>query len=379
MKVLHLTHTNLDWDYRIQREMKAVDKLDSVSQLYGVGVVFDEGAIKDDLGLSYRNFSLLGKRLPKIPIFDVFRQSLTFIEYLIRASFFIIFFRPSVVHAHDTPALIAARLARIFINFSLIYDAHELMPHKLGVTRFTSMFIRTAERFSWSKVDEFITVGSNIKSWYISSYGKKSSTVIFNSPTPHDKTTKTLPVNYIRGKFEISKTSKVFSFVGQFAPGRNIESILETFGRLDSSFHVIFFGFGEKTKIIREAALKHSNIHLHDAVPHSDVISYLKQCDYGLCLIENASLSDQLSMPNKLFEYMQAGLPVLASDLPEIASTVRDSEIGILVDISLDDLETGIRALAKEDREINEQKIAGYLWPAQERKLQSLYARLSTK
>ena len=61
-------------------------------------------------------------------------------------------------------------------------------------------------------------------------------------------------------------------------------------------------------------------------------------------------------MPNKLFEYMQAGLPVLASDLPEIASTVRDSEIGILVDISLDDLETGIRALAKEDREINEQK-----------------------
>ena len=92
MKVLHLTHTNLDWDYRIQREMKAVDKFDSVSQLYGVGVVFDEGAIKDDLGLSYRNFSLLGKRLPKIPIFDVFRQSLTFIEYLIRASFFIIFF-----------------------------------------------------------------------------------------------------------------------------------------------------------------------------------------------------------------------------------------------------------------------------------------------
>ena len=80
-----------------------------------------------------------------------------------------------------------------------------------------------------------------------------------------------------------------------------------------------------------------------------------------------------------LFEYMQAGLPVLASDLPEIASTVRDSEIGILVDISLDDLETGIRALAKEDREINEKKIAGYLWPAQERKLQSLYARLSTK
>ena len=86
------------------------------------------------------------------------------------------------------------------------------------------------------------------------------------------------------------------------------------------------------------------------------MVSYLEQCDYGLCLIEDVSLSDQLSMPNKLFEYMQAGLPVVASDLPEIASTVRDTGIGILVDISLDDLEIAIQALAKEDIKINNQK-----------------------
>ena len=379
MKVLHLTHTNLDWDYRIQREMKAVGRLDIVSQVYGLGVVFDEGAVKDDLGLSYKNLRLVGRRIPKLLFFDISRQGFTFLEYLVRTFFFIIFFRPSVVHAHDTPALIAARLARIFINFKFIYDAHELMPHKFGVTRFTSMVIKTAERFSWPKVDEFITVGSNIKSWYINSYGEKSATVILNSPTPHDRVAKTLPVKFIREKFDISENAKIYSFVGQFVPGRNIESILETFSRLDSSYHVIFFGFGEKAKIIREAALKHSNIHIHGAVPHSDVVSYLEQCDYGLCLIENVSLSDQLSMPNKLFEYMQAGLPVLASDLPEIASTVRDTEIGILVDISLDDLEIAIKALVKEDRKINKQKISEYLWPAQECKLQNLYSRLSKR
>lgn len=379
MKVLHLTHTSLDWDYRIQREMKAVGQLDIVSQLYGVGVAFDEGAMKDDLGLRYENFRLLGRRIPKLKFFDISRQVFTSIEYLLRSFFFIIFFRPSVVHAHDTPALIAARLARIFINFKIIYDAHELMPHKFGVTRFTSMVIKTAESFSWPKVDEFITVGSNIKSWYINSYGEKSATVIFNSPTPHDRVAKTLPAKFIREKFNISENAKIYSFVGQFVPGRNIESILQTFSRLDSSYHVIFFGFGEKAKIIREAAVKNSNIHIHGAVPHSDVVSYLEQCDYGLCLIEDVSLSDQLSMPNKLFEYMQAGLPVVASDLPEIASTVRDTGIGILVDISLDDLEIAIQALAKEDIKINNKKISEYLWPAQERKLQTLYARLSTK
>ena len=103
------------------------------------------------------------------------------------------------------------------------------------------------------------------------------------------------------------------------------------------------------------------------------MVSYLEQCDYGLCLIEDVSLSDQLSMPNKLFEYMQAGLPVVAMDSPEIASHVRDTGIGILVDISLDDLEIAIQALAKEYK-INNQKISEYLWPAQERKLQTLYA-----
>ena len=295
MKVLHLTHTSLDWDYRIQREMKAVGQLDIVSQLYGVGVAFDEGAMKDDLGLRYENFRLLGRRIPKLKFFEISRQVFTFIEYLLRSFFFIIFFRPSVVHAHDTPALIAARLARIFINFKIIYDAHELMPHKFGVTRFTSMVIKTAESFSWPKVDEFITVGSNIKSWYINSYGEKSATVIFNSPTPHDRVAKTLPAKFIREKFKISENAKIYSFVGQFVPGRNIESILQTFSRLDSSYHVIFFGFGEKAKIIREAAVKNSNIHIHGAVPHSDVVSYLEQCDYGLCLIEDVFLAISLA------------------------------------------------------------------------------------
>ena len=92
MKVLHLTHTSLDWDYRIQREMKAVGQLDIVSQLYGVGVAFDEGAMKDDLGLRYENFRLLGRRIPKLKFFEISRQVFTFIEYLLRSFFSLSFF-----------------------------------------------------------------------------------------------------------------------------------------------------------------------------------------------------------------------------------------------------------------------------------------------
>ena len=167
--------------------MRAVNKFPFVTEVYGLGVFFDEGAAKDNFELDYKNMYLLGRRMPHVYSTNFLRQVFTFCEFLLRASFFIIVFRPTVVHAHDTVALMAARVARLFINFKLIYDAHELMPHKQGVTKITSWAIGVFERFSWSKIDQFITVGFKIKDWYLATYGNKIATVIFNSPTPSEK------------------------------------------------------------------------------------------------------------------------------------------------------------------------------------------------
>ena len=158
---------------------------------------------------------------------------------------FIIVFRPTVVHAHDTVALMAARVARLFINFKLIYDAHELMPHKQGVTKITSWAISVFERFTWSKIDQFITVGFKIKDWYLATYGNKIATVIFNSPTPSEKQLLLLEKNYIRARFQIPRKAKILPLLGCLLKAAALRLFLIFSPIQDNDLHVIFFGFGD--------------------------------------------------------------------------------------------------------------------------------------
>ena len=63
-------------------------------------------------------------------------------------------------------------------------------------------------------------------------------------------------------------------------------------------------------------------------VPPGDVVSALRSAAVGLSLIQPVSLSYELTMPNKVFEYLAAGVPVLVSDLPVMAQFVRRHDVG---------------------------------------------------
>jgi len=69
-------------------------------------------------------------------------------------------------------------------------------------------------------------------------------------------------------------------------------------------------------------------------VPLEELPLYTASADVGLCLIENLGYSYYLSLPNKLFQYIMAGVPVLASDFPEIGRIVRETGVGLPVDPS---------------------------------------------
>jgi hypothetical protein len=70
---------------------------------------------------------------------------------------------------------------------------------------------------------------------------------------------------------------------------------------------VVFLGYGELSQDLKRLAAEHPNIHVHDAVPHSQVVPIAQSADFGLCLVQDVSLSDYYCLPNKLFEYYFAG------------------------------------------------------------------------
>jgi glycosyltransferase involved in cell wall biosynthesis len=91
-------------------------------------------------------------------------------------------------------------------------------------------------------------------------------------------------------------------------------------------------GYGELESAIKRIAARCSRIYFFPAVPPSVVLDYTVDADIGFALIENTCLSYYLCLPNKLFEYAMAGVPLVCSPVPEMASLVQNYKIGALIE-----------------------------------------------
>jgi glycosyltransferase involved in cell wall biosynthesis len=87
-------------------------------------------------------------------------------------------------------------------------------------------------------------------------------------------------------------------------------------------------GAGAFESDIREVKQRASNIHLRPPVPMREVLNRAAGADVGMCLIEETCLSYRYSLPNKLFESLQAGLPVITADLPDQKALLEEAEAG---------------------------------------------------
>ena len=115
-------------------------------------------------------------------------------------------------------------------------------------------------------------------------------------------------------------------------------------------------------------------------VPLSELLHYTASADIGVQPIENTCLNHFSTDSNKLFEYVQAGLPVIASDLPEIRRVVNEHELGVLVPAGDSPaLAAAINELVRDPAKRakfsdNAKRAAEALsWEAQEHELGSLY------
>ena len=95
--------------------------------------------------------------------------------------------------------------------------------------------------------------------------------------------------------------------------------MLDVLPKISPSFHCIFMGYGALVPKVRQLAATSPNVHLLPAVHPQDVLSFTVGADVGVILVQKVSLSYYYSLGNKFFEYLMAGLPVIASDFPEMS------------------------------------------------------------
>ena len=377
INVLHLTHTDIKSDSRILKEMQSISTYSSKYKVSGIGVTLDEEQhkTKKDNEIDIYSINLISRKWRFLP--TILRHSCSLIELTSKMLFKAIKLKPQIIHCNDTLVLPLGVILKIFTGAKLIYDAHELESNRNGLSKILGKMTLFVEKLLWRFVDKLIVVSPSIAIWYQENIGEKVTEIIMNSPVlkiSNDEVDKL----YFRKKFNISEGSKIFLYIGILGEGRGIDLIVEAFKNNELKSHLIFLGYGELKDKLINLSKKYENIHVHDAVPHNEVVSIAKSADVGLCFIQNVSLSDYYCLPNKLFEYAFAEIPVLASNFPDISMVVEKYNIGKCSDLNSESIYNAIKEFEQIEElpRINASDLYDLSWSAQEEKLVKMYKDL---
>jgi glycosyltransferase involved in cell wall biosynthesis len=229
---------------------------------------------------------------------------------------------PSLIECHEIWSLEWACQLRRWLGVPLIYTPHELETERNGLMDPAEKAReRAMERRLLRECDAVVCVSEEIADWYAAEYAVTRPWVVRNVPE--------VPAGWaprktdaLHRRFNLDPDALVFLYQGNLCAGRRIEQFLRVFTRAQPDRHVVFMGYGELEGRIKEAAVRHPNIHFMPAVPPAEVVVNSAAADVGLVGVENVCLSYISTLPNKLFEYLLAGVPPMLPDYPAMRRTV---------------------------------------------------------
>ncbi|SHK20397.1 glycosyltransferase [Rhodothermus profundi] len=252
-----------------------------------------------------------------------------------------------IYHAGDLYVLPAlARTARRF-GGRLVFDARERYPYVASTAGrpLRQRFWKLVERHYIRQADLVLTVSEGIAVHLVHDYGIASPLVLYNAPEAPAPTVQTTS---LRQHLQLPDHLVLFLYQGHLRPGRGCLLPLEALPEVPEAA-LVYLGDGPLAPVIRERATTlgvADRVHLLPPVLPDKLLPVTASADVGLVLLEDTCLNHRLALPNKLFEYLAAGLPVLASNLPELRRVVETYGVGYVVDTpNLEALTAAMRQL----------------------------------
>jgi len=361
-------------DSRVQKEAISLK-----SAGYEVEVVAhgDIGLLSEEIieGVKVKRFKYLNRK----SITSKYKKLKIYLSWIREVSLYVKDF--DILHCNDLNTMPIAFIVKRFYNkdVKVIYDAHEYETETVGLNRVTKPIAKIAERILIKYANRVITVSNSIADEYKRLYPFiKRPALVLNAPKYRNSVKKE---NIFREKFNIDRDKTIFLYQGGLDSGRGVEILLKAFIELstkNSSAVVVFMGYGELEESIKEASQKYKNIYFHKAVSPNILLDYTSSADFGISTIEDICLSYRYSLPNKLFEYLMAEIPVIVSNLPEMKNLVEKYRVGVVIkDNSPKGLKEAIDKALKLNRERLDENIKKvksiYNWENQERVLLDVY------
>lgn len=239
----------------------------------------------------------------------------------------------------------------------LYYNSREFYAFLAGLRNKpkTQSIIRILENFFIKKVDKVFVTGQGDAEFLQEYYGINNTVVVRNLPLKQIATEK----KDFRKMLNISESSTILLYQGVILEGRGFEPLLNAMKNInDCDLVVLGAGiFKNKYELLAEDLGIKNRVHFLGNIDQSELINYTAGADIGLSLIENISKSYYYALPNKLFEYIMAELPVLVSDLPQMKKIVEDYSVGEIANIeNIEELTITLRGFISNKTKLNNYK-----------------------
>jgi glycosyltransferase involved in cell wall biosynthesis len=245
--------------------------------------------------------------------------------------------RPTVLHAHDSNALVPVALAARRLRVPFVYDAHELWLGRPRRERsriyfaLGQLYYGIVERLTVPRAAATITVSPPIVDHLRDRYRLRAVSLVPNYPDVTGDVARR-ELRDLPGGEAIDPEAPVVLYLGGRMAGRGLEQLVDAIG-LMPSVQLVLLGSGVlDAELLSRAARTGARVCLLAPVASAEVEAYAASADLGVNAIVGSSLNDRYSLPNKLFQYMAAGLPVVTSDLPHVREIVEGARCGLVAD-----------------------------------------------
>lgn len=281
--------------------------------------------------------SYKGKEMPySVVTFGIHRQNSIVAKYLERFLTNAKLFRlaaashPDIIHANDLDTLPAAYSAARLCRARLVYDAHELWSDMGGsrAGRLGQVLALQAERFLGRRADAVITVSSYRGQAMVQALGISEPVVVMNTPyyVPPERLGPPAWLEEFSGR-------RVVLYQGRYTEGMGLAEAIRAARYLPPDIALVFRGYGPYEETMRQVIAEEElteQVTLVPPVPMNDLVYSAVGADLGLVVYNPVNLNNLYAAPNKLFEFIMAGVPCIGSDLPYIREILCGSDLGLV-------------------------------------------------
>lgn len=355
----------------IYNDARVIKVITTLSRFCTVHLYYINGDEKRDSKLFNDNVALFSVPHTETLKVKLLRHSLFCFEF----NFFIKMvlrkrMKYDIIWANDLPTLYSAYRIANKLNVALVYDSHEIYIETINqffplknnffkqsvikiIISVMKLHGKVIEKRLVPKTAHFITVNQSLLDYFKSKMDVPNGFVLMNLPLRKSNEGLIKRIDY-REKFGWAQDSFILIYQGELNEGRGLKLLINSLCQSAENVKLVIVGNGVLKEDLRKQV---GTVNLSDRVKFIDMVplhllpEYTRGADIGVNLLESINLSKKMASPNKLFEYIHAGIPVICSNTTENKRVLDVYKVGYLVDNSVECITETINVVSKSSGE----------------------------